>query len=191
MANNDMDYNYDEDDDIITLTAANGEQIDFVEIAGIKYKNAFYAIMQPVELLDGMDDDEALVFKVTKENGEDKFEIELDDKIIDGVFAEYDRILDEANGNGGNKKIKKSSGKNKVFGATRAIAKTTTKIIKSIFFIIIFLTALVFFIAACVELPGAFTAFDIFTIIVCAIIGIISFLIGKWSLKHIIKIFKK
>lgn len=83
------------DDDIVTLLSATGEEIDFVEIAGIAHKGSFYAILQPVELLEGMDDDETLVFKVSRgANGEDKFEIELDDEIIDAVFAEYNRLLD-------------------------------------------------------------------------------------------------
>ncbi len=83
------------DDDIITLLSATGEEIDFVEIAGIAHKDNFYAILQPVELIEGMAEDEALVFKVSRtENGEDKFEIELDDEIIDAVFSEYNRLLD-------------------------------------------------------------------------------------------------
>ena len=87
---------FEEDDDIITLLSAGGEEIDFVEIAGIAHKGNFYAILQPVELIEGMADDEALVFKVSRtENGEDKFEIELDDEIIDAVFAEYNRMLDK------------------------------------------------------------------------------------------------
>ena len=95
--NNNLRNNHDEnDDDIVTLTSASGEEIDFVEIAGINHKGNFYAILQPVELLEGMDDDEALVFKVTRDaNGEDHFEIELDDEIIDAVFREYNRLLDE------------------------------------------------------------------------------------------------
>ncbi len=89
--------NYDENDDIITLFSADGEEIDFVEIAGIAHAGNFYAILQPVELLEGMDEDEALVFKVTRgPNGEDNFEIELDDDIINAVFEEYNRLLDEA-----------------------------------------------------------------------------------------------
>ena len=84
-----------EDDDIITLNSANGEEIDFVQIAGIQLDSGFYAILQPVELLEGMDDDEALVFKVTRSpEGEDNFQIELDDAIIDAVFKEYNRLLD-------------------------------------------------------------------------------------------------
>lgn len=99
-----LEHMEDDDDDIVTLLSADGEEIDFVEIAGIAYRGSFYAILQPVELLDGMDDDEALVFKVTRgKDGEDKFEIELDDSIIDAVFAEYNKLLDEAlAANGGN-----------------------------------------------------------------------------------------
>ena len=88
------------DDDIVTLLSATGEEIDFVEIAGIAHRGNFYAILQPVELLEGMADDEALVFKVSRtESGEDKFEIELDDEIIDAVFAEYNRLLDNIENN--------------------------------------------------------------------------------------------
>ena len=88
----------DENDDIITLLSKDGEEIDFVQIAGIALRGNFYAILQPVELLDGMDDDEALVFKVGRNpDGSDSFEIELDDDIIDAVFQEYNRLLDEAN----------------------------------------------------------------------------------------------
>lgn len=43
-----------------------------------------------------MSDDEALVFKVIKGGDQDKFQIELDDEIIDGVFEEYNKLLDEA-----------------------------------------------------------------------------------------------
>lgn len=86
----------EERDDIVTLLSATGEEIDFVEIAGIAYQGNFYAILQPVELIEGMADDEALVFKVSRlQDGQDKFEIELDDEIIDAVFLEYNRLLDE------------------------------------------------------------------------------------------------
>lgn len=90
---------FEEDDDIVTLMSATGEEIDFVEIAGIAYKGHFYAILQPVELLDGMDDDEALVFEVTRgTDGNDQFNIVLEDEIIDAVFAEYGKLLDKAIG---------------------------------------------------------------------------------------------
>ncbi|MBQ8291541.1 MAG: DUF1292 domain-containing protein [Clostridia bacterium] len=92
----DLDELDEFDDDIVTLLSADGQEVDFVEIAGIAHEGKFYAILQPVELLDGMDDDEALVFEVTRgANGEDSFNIVLDDEIIDIVFAKYDELLEE------------------------------------------------------------------------------------------------
>ncbi|MBQ7374016.1 MAG: DUF1292 domain-containing protein [Clostridia bacterium] len=87
----------EDEDDIIILKSADGEEVEFVEIAGINLNGKFYAILQPVELLEGMDEDEALVFEVTRgADGEDSFNIELDDDIIDAVFTEYNKLLEEA-----------------------------------------------------------------------------------------------
>lgn len=89
----------DEDGNIVTLLSAKGEEIDFVEIADIAFEGKFYAILQPVEPLDGMDEDEALIFLVQRGgDGGDRFEIVLDDRIIDAVFAIYGQLYDEANG---------------------------------------------------------------------------------------------
>ena len=86
-------------EDVIVLQSAAGEEIPFVEIAGIAYNGKFYSILQPVELLEGMGEDEALVFEVSRtDKGEDKFEIVLDEEIIDAVFKEYDKLYDEAQG---------------------------------------------------------------------------------------------
>ena len=85
-----------DEDSIVTLTSADGEEVDFVEIAGIALRGNFYVILQPVELLEGMGEDEALVFKVSQDrDGEEHFNIELDEEIIGQVFDEYYRLLDE------------------------------------------------------------------------------------------------
>lgn len=109
-------------DDIITLTTSSGEEIDFVEIAGIKLGTKFYEVLQPVELLEGMSDDEVLVFQVTHSGGGNKFDIVTEDKIIDKVLKKCNRMIAEANGN---KQVKKSGGANKVFGATTKVVKKT------------------------------------------------------------------
>lgn len=86
------------DDDIIVLTASNGKEVEFIEIAGIAYCGKFYAILQPVELVEGMSADEALIFEVTKGvDGSDEFRIETDDDIIEAVFEEYNKLCDEEN----------------------------------------------------------------------------------------------
>lgn len=86
-----------DDDDVVTLITENGQEIDFIEIAGIAYRGNFYAILQPAELLEGMADDEAFVFRVsTGKNGEDVFDPETDDSIIESVFKEYEKLYNEA-----------------------------------------------------------------------------------------------
>ena len=86
----------EEYDDIITLTSENNEEIEFVNIAQIFYQSKIYAILQPVELLDGMDEDEAFVFEVkTDEEGQNSFTIVTDDEIIDEVFNRYNQLLEE------------------------------------------------------------------------------------------------
>ena len=86
-----------ENDEYVTLKGQDGEEINFIDIAGIALDSGYYAILQPVELLEGMEEDEALVFKVEKlESGEDKFTIVVDDTVVDEVFAEYGRLIDEA-----------------------------------------------------------------------------------------------
>ena len=85
-----------EDDGVIVLQGADGEEIEFEEIASIVYNGGYYVILQPVELPEGMADDEALVFAVTEEDEGARYSLVLDDEIIDGVFAEYNRLVDEA-----------------------------------------------------------------------------------------------
>ena len=171
---------YSGDNDIVTLTTSDGRNVDFVEIAGINYRGKFYAILQPVELIEGMSDDEALVFQVTRVNGQDKFDIVLDDNIIDAVFREYNRLLDQ-HSNGG-KKLKKG-GVDKVFGATKAIARTTLWLIKLILCI-------------AVTLVGAFLALGaiisrgtlgiIGTIFLCGL-GILFLVLGGRGIAKVVK----
>lgn len=86
------------DDEIVTLISQDGEEIDLIEIANIIYKGNFYSVLQPVPLIEGMQQDEALVFNVTRdEEGKEHFEIELDEAIIEEVFQEYQKILSEFN----------------------------------------------------------------------------------------------
>lgn len=84
-----------EADDYIVLKTASGEEIKFEEIAGINYNKTFYGILRPINVIQGMSSDEALVFKVSRFGDEQKYEIVMDDDIIDAVFKEYYRLLDE------------------------------------------------------------------------------------------------
>lgn len=88
-----------DDEDIVVLKSNTGEEIKFVEIAGIAYGAKFYAILKPVDEIEDLEDDEALVFEVNNNNGNATYKVVLDDSIIDIVFNEYYKLLDESNNN--------------------------------------------------------------------------------------------
>ncbi len=89
--------NFFEDDEIVTLTGADGKDIEFVEIADIELDGTLYSILEPVELPEGEEEAIPLVFKVTPtSNDEATYEIVLDDAIVEKVFNEYDRLIEEA-----------------------------------------------------------------------------------------------
>ena len=82
--------------DNIWLQSAAGEKLEFVQVAVIPLDGKLYAILQPVVLLEGMAEDEALVFSIEGEAGEEQLIIVLDEAIIDRVFEIYDAMYDEA-----------------------------------------------------------------------------------------------
>lgn len=50
----------------VTLTTDDGEDIQFNIVTEIALGEDFYALMQPVKPLDGVAEDEALVFRIIK-----------------------------------------------------------------------------------------------------------------------------
>ena len=81
---------------VVTMFTASGEQIDFAVIAYIPLEDKTYYIMQPIMLLQGMGEDEALVFECEQvSEDEAHYTIVTDEDIIDAVFLEYDRLCEE------------------------------------------------------------------------------------------------
>ena len=84
-------------DDIVTLVTEEGDEIDFFVAAVIEHDGKAYGILQPTELMEGMEEDEAFVFEVVEtEDGEQGFDLITDDEIIDEVFKKYEAIIENA-----------------------------------------------------------------------------------------------
>lgn len=82
-------------EDNITLVNDEGKEIEFEQIAGINYKDDFYLILSPIGL-EGVEDDEAFVFKYTEfEDGDAEYEFIDDEEILNAVFEIYEKLLDE------------------------------------------------------------------------------------------------
>ena len=101
---NPIDCLFDENNtDAIILFNEKGEEIAFDQIALIPKKGKTYAILQPIEEMDGVGEDEALVFCIEEPKDEDEEEyltLVTDVDIIDEVFKVYDQLIeDEENKN--------------------------------------------------------------------------------------------
>ena len=76
-----------------------GEKIVFEQIAVIPKVEELYCILKPVEPIDGLEEDEALVFKILEnEEGDASLMLETDEDVIDEVFNVYYDLLDEEDG---------------------------------------------------------------------------------------------
>ena len=90
-----IDMLYDEENnDAIVLLNEKGEEIAFEQIALIPLKEKTYCILKPIQPIEGMGEDEGLVFSIeTNEKGEEYLALVIDEKIIDDVFVVYDDLV--------------------------------------------------------------------------------------------------
>lgn len=85
----------EENDDNIILYDADDNPVEFEQIAIIPLDGKLYAMLKPVVLLEGMSDDEALVFVLEEDEGEEMMIVCDDDDVIDAVFEIYHKLWDE------------------------------------------------------------------------------------------------
>ena len=81
-------------DRIVTLHNDANEPTDFYEIACVEYENEFYSLLQPVEAMDGIADDEVIIFKLQEDDQDPETDLFLpveDEKLLEKVFEEYMR----------------------------------------------------------------------------------------------------
>ena len=88
---------FDEDNnDVIILFNERGEEIPFEQVAVIPLGKT-YAILKPLQPMDGLGEDEGLVFavEVNTETNEEYLALVTDMDIIDQVFDVYDALVEE------------------------------------------------------------------------------------------------
>ena len=83
-------------DEPITLYDENDKAVKFEQVAVIPMDDNLYVILKPVDKMESVEDDEAIVFAVNEdEDGEASLEVEADESIAMRVFEEYYKLLDE------------------------------------------------------------------------------------------------
>ena len=89
-----IDALYDSDnDELIVLFNEKGEEIAFEQVALIPIENKIYAILKPARPIEGLGEDEGIVFSIElSDGGEEYLALVTDEQIIDAVFRIYDDL---------------------------------------------------------------------------------------------------
>ena len=92
-----LDILLDEDNkDPIVLIDNTGRRLTFEQIAVIPYNEKIYCVLKPVDKIENVQDDEAIVFFVDEQEGKEPVLIKKnDEKTAINVFDEYYNLLDE------------------------------------------------------------------------------------------------
>ncbi len=98
---NAIDAIFDENNtENIVLYNADDEAVEFEQIAIVPIEENDYAILKPVVPLEGMSDDEAMVFELQEnDEGERQLVMVQEEDVIDKVFDIYEKLFEEANKN--------------------------------------------------------------------------------------------
>ena len=113
----------------IVLMDEKGKQLTFEQVAVIPYEvrkeKRLYAVLKPIDKIEGIGEDEAIVFYVdTDEEGNSLIKVEEDEEVAIAVFDKYYDLLEEAQK--AEKETKKTA-KPKTTGTKTAGTKTTAK----------------------------------------------------------------
>ncbi len=85
-----------ESDNVITLYDDDDNPIEFFEIACVELNDKIYELLQPVEPMEGLGDDEAIIFEIKEGDGEeDRFIPVTDEQVKDNAFAEYVKAVSD------------------------------------------------------------------------------------------------
>ena len=89
-----LDMLFDEEnEDDITIYDEDGNPVAFEQIALIPLEEKIYAILKPVLPMEGLGEDEGMVFEI--DEAEESLNVVVEDDIIDAVFAVYEQLCEE------------------------------------------------------------------------------------------------
>ncbi len=84
------------EEDIVELTTDDGKKLKFFFVGTIEYKGKNYSAFEPAEEIEGLSEDDLIIFELAGDDEEtaDLLPIE-DEKLLDEVFEEFCKVLDE------------------------------------------------------------------------------------------------
>ena len=77
----------------IFLTDNEGKEIEFEQLGLVDYEGDYYAVLSPVTKIEGIGDDEVLIFMIDEEN--DALVYVEDDEVADGVLEVFNEMPED------------------------------------------------------------------------------------------------
>ena len=94
------DNTYDDNNglyDEVVLKDEEGRDVRFDHVLTFAYEGEYYIALLPLDKIEGVEDDEVVLLRIVKENGEDTY-VSIDNEVLlDEVFAEFLDLMDEIN----------------------------------------------------------------------------------------------
>ncbi len=91
----------------VLLEDDKGRRITFEQVAIVPYDNKIYAVLKPLDKIEGVKDDEAIVFLCDETTNPTTLRPENNQDIAIKIFDEYYNLVEEANKKASKKKSKK------------------------------------------------------------------------------------
>ena len=90
------DCDCDYEDEIVELTTDDGKKLKFFFVGTIEYKGKNYSAFEPAEEIEGISEDDLIIFELSGDDEEtaDLLPVE-DEKLLDEVFEEFCKALEE------------------------------------------------------------------------------------------------
>ena len=84
------------EDDIVVLTGDDGKKMKFYFVGTIEYKGKTYSAFEPAEEIDGIGEDDLIIFELSGDDEETAELLPVDDEaLLDEVFNEFCRVMEE------------------------------------------------------------------------------------------------
>lgn len=92
----DCDCGCEEHDEPIELITDDGKKLKFYFIGTIEYKGKAYSAFEPAEEIEGIDEDDLIIFELAGDNDDNAELLPVEDEaLLDEVFEEFCRVLEE------------------------------------------------------------------------------------------------
>lgn len=92
---NDCCCHHDEELDIVTLVDDQNVEHDFYHLDTIEHKEKYYVVLQPSEKIEGIEEDEVLIYLLNTEGDEDELVPIEDENLLNEVFDEWVKNMEE------------------------------------------------------------------------------------------------